>query len=272
VPSVVVALAKSPLTKQYDLSSVTQIGSGAAPLGGDIIEEAEALWPKRNLKLRQGWGMTEATCSILGWDPNQENISSSVGELNANCYAKIVDTEGKEVGVGERGEIWVKGPTIMKGYWKKPDATREVFVDAPDGRWMRTGDVAYVDEKKRFFIVDRMKELIKVKGNQVAPAELEALLLEYAGISDAGVVGVVINGEEVPRAYVVRQDGEKWRNLSEKDVMQWVEERVSRFKRLVGGVVFVDNVPKNPSGKILRKILRERAKEEVGDKTVKAKL
>ena len=131
----------------------------------------------------------------------------------------------------------------MKGYWRNERATREIFVDGPDGRWMRTGDIAYVDKEGRFFIVDRMKELIKVKGNQVAPAELEALLLENPKLSDACVVGVTINGEEVPRAYVVLQEGQE---ANEKEVQDWLAQRVSRHKRLVGGVSFVDVVPKNP--------------------------
>jgi len=132
----------------------------------------------------------------------------------------------------------------MKGYWRKEAANKEIFVDGPDGRWMRTGDIAYVDKKTgHFFIVDRMKELIKVKGNQVAPAELEALLLEHPKLSDAAVVGVTINGEEVPRAYVVLNGDQE---AKEKEVQDWLAERVSRHKRLTGGVVFVENVPKNP--------------------------
>ena len=131
----------------------------------------------------------------------------------------------------------------MKGYWRNERATREMFVDSPDGRWMKTGDVAYVDEQGRFFIVDRMKELIKVRGNQVAPAELEALLLEHPKVADACVVGVTIQGEEVPRAYVVLKEGEKG---DEREVGEWLAKRVTRYKRLVGGVVFVDVIPKNP--------------------------
>jgi 4-coumarate--CoA ligase len=133
----------------------------------------------------------------------------------------------------------------MKGYWRRPDADAETFITDADGRWMRTGDIAYVDSAGRFFIVDRMKELIKVKGNQVAPAELEALLLEHPQLADAAVVGVTIQGEEVPRAYVVVQPSEKG-NVGEKDVAEWLAGKVSRYKRLVGGVVFVDVVPKNP--------------------------
>jgi len=136
----------------------------------------------------------------------------------------------------------------MKGYWRKPAATAEMFVDGPDGRWMRTGDIAYVDKEGRFFIVDRMKELIKVKGNQVAPAELEGLLLEHPQLNDACVVGVTIDGEEVPRAYVVPREGE---NVDEEEVKRWLASRVSRHKRLSGGVVMVDAVPKNPVSEII---------------------
>jgi 4-coumarate--CoA ligase len=138
----------------------------------------------------------------------------------------------------------IRGNSVMKGYWRNPAATAEIFVDGPDGRWMRTGDIAYVDKEGRFFIVDRMKELIKVKGNQVAPAELEALLLEHPQLADACVVGVTIDREEYPRAYVVkREDAE---GVSEKEVAEWLAKRVSKTKRLVGGVVFVDVIPKNP--------------------------
>lgn len=134
----------------------------------------------------------------------------------------------------------------MKGYWRKPDATAEMFVDGPDGRWMRTGDIAYVDSEGRFFIVDRMKELIKVKGNQVAPAELEGVLLEHPQIQDACIVGVTIDGEEVPRAYIVPSEGE---NVRGEEVARWISKRVAKHKRLAGGVVIVDEVPKNPVSK-----------------------
>jgi 4-coumarate--CoA ligase len=131
----------------------------------------------------------------------------------------------------------------MNGYWRNARATSEIFVDGLDGRWMRTGDIAYVTSEGYFFIVDRMKELIKVKGNQVAPAELEALLLEHPKLADACVVGVIIEGEEVPRAYVQVKSG---CDCDELEIQNWIEPRVSRFKRLTGGVAFVDVVPKNP--------------------------
>jgi acyl-CoA synthetase (AMP-forming)/AMP-acid ligase II len=189
VPPVVVAMAKHPATKNFDLSSVKHVGSGAAPLGREVSEEFERLWATRQVNVKQGWGMTEVTCAATGFHPNLFSESFSVGELLANCEAKIVlDEEGKvEAEQGERGEIWVRAPNVMKGYWNKPDATRETLT--PDG-WLKTGDVAYVDGDNHFFIVDRKKELIKVKGLQVAPAELEAILLDHPEVQDAAVIGV----------------------------------------------------------------------------------
>ncbi|KAF7956266.1 hypothetical protein EAE96_005186 [Botrytis aclada] len=272
VPPIVVMLVKSPLTKQYDLSSIIDMTSGAAPLSGEVIDAAEKLWPNGNVKLTQGWGMTEGTCSLLGCDTRQDPIPNSVGELNANCHAKIVDPETlEELKQGERGEIWVQAPNIMKGYWNKPSATKETLINSPSGVWLRTGDIAYVDSRNHFFIVDRMKELIKVKGNQVAPAELEALLLEHPEIADAAVIGVMIGEGEVPRAYIVKSGGSESR-LQAEEVIEWVEKRTSRFKWLKGGVEFVETIPKNPSGKILRKLLREKAKEEIRMDNVKARL
>jgi 4-coumarate--CoA ligase len=133
----------------------------------------------------------------------------------------------------------------MKGYWRNPKATAEIFVDDESGRWMRTGDVAYVDKDGAFFIVDRIKELIKVKGNQVAPAELEGLLLEHPQVADAAVIGIPYEGDEVPRAYIVLQQNEKDK-ASGEEIAEWLAKRVTRYKRLVGGVVFIDAIPKNP--------------------------
>jgi len=243
VPPIAVALAKHPATKNYDLSSIINAGSGAAPLSRAVCAEVEQLWKDGRVNVKQGWGMTEATCSVLGWDPNHRSESASVGELNPNCSARIVSDDSAnpiDVPQGERGELWVRGPNVMKGYWRNPKATAETLT--PDG-WLKTGDICYMDEHKRFHIVDRKKELIKVKGLQVAPAELEGLLLEHDDIADAAVVGVTIQGDEMPRAYVVLQAGSK---ITGEDIANWVEPKVSRHKRLTGGVVLVDSVPKNP--------------------------
>ncbi|KAI9664325.1 MAG: putative NRPS-like protein biosynthetic cluster [Alyxoria varia] len=244
VPPLVVAMAKSPLTRQYDLSSVTGAGSGAAPLGQEISREFEKLWPDGTINLKQGYGMTEyeTTCSAIGWDPNKTSDSYSVGEPNPNIEIKFVDTETlKEVAQGERGEIWARGPNVMKGYWNKPKATEEILMK--DG-WLRTGDVGMIDEKGQIFVVDRLKELIKVKGNQVAPAELEAQLLENPAVVDAAVIGITINGEELPRAYVVKAPG---KDFSSGEVAKYMESKVAPHKRITGGVQFVDAIAKNPS-------------------------
>ena len=219
--------------------------------------------------------MTEVTCSLLGWDPTKRSESFGVGEPNANTEAKVVaiteDKDGNQSfeevrkrGPEYRGELWVRGPNIMKGYWKNEKATRETF--SPDGeRWLRTGDVAYVDEEGTFFIVDRIKELIKVKGNQVAPAELEALILDHSGIADVAVIGLPTpDGAESPKAYCVKQPGAE---VSEQEIIDFVKDRVIRYKRLSSGCEFVDAIPKNPSGKILRRQLRDMAAKQAKSQT-----
>ncbi|CAN8106125.1 unnamed protein product [Discula destructiva] len=269
VPPIVVALAKHPLARQFDLSSVESIGSGAAPLSADTAREAESLFKDKDVILTQGWGMTEVTCTCMSWDENVVKPSGGVGEVMPNCAAKLMALDGKTeiLEANKPGELWVTGPVLLRGYWNKPEATRDTLSIDPDGtRWLKTGDIAYTEEYKTgaiWHIIDRIKELIKVKGNQVAPAELEGILLDHPGIADAAVVGVTIDGEEYPRAYVQKTPGAQ---VTEKELAEWLAGRVTRYKRLQGGVVFIEAVPKNPSGKILRKILRDRAKEEVGDR------
>ncbi|KAF2993758.1 hypothetical protein E8E13_001541 [Curvularia kusanoi] len=258
VPPIVVAMAKSSATRKFDISSVDYVFSGAAPLGREICEEFERLWPKGQVNVKQGWGMAEATCAATTFSPAKYSASFSVGEVVANGEIKIVlDDEGKiEAKQDERGEIWYRGPNVMRGYWNKPEATKEIVTN--DG-WLKSGDVAYVDEENHFFIVDRKKELIKVKGLQVAPAELEALLLNHPDVQDAAVISVTSNDEELPRAYVVPQTPEKGTAKMGEDIKKWLAERVSKHKRLEGGVYFIKAIPKNPSGKILRKQLRDQA-------------
>lgn len=263
VPPIVVALAKNPLSRKYDLSSVRKALSGAAPLGHEVSVEFESLWPNGSVNLKQGWGMTEVTCALLSWDPNLRCESASVGELMANCEAKILNEDGTaEVPRGSRGELYVRGPNVMLGYWNNPKATAETLTS--DG-WLRTGDICFIDKNGHFSIVDRLKELIKVKGNQVAPAELEALLLEHPLVSDAAVIGVPFAGDEAPRAYIVVREGGK---VTPEEVATWMATKVARHKRLAGGVKIIDSIPKNPSGKILRKLLRERAAKEVGGSSI----
>jgi acyl-CoA synthetase (AMP-forming)/AMP-acid ligase II len=178
---------------------------------------------------------------------------NSCGFAIPNVVSKLVDPEtGQEVGPGERGELWVKGPNVMAGYLNNPEATA---ITLDDEGYLHTGDVATVTEEGVFTIVDRVKELIKYKGYQVPPAELEALLLTHDEIADVAVIGVRdAEGEEVPKAFVVRQDGT---GLTADDVMTFVAERIAPHKK-VRVVEFIDQIPKSASGKILRKDLRAR--------------
>ncbi|KAI0016175.1 AMP-binding enzyme [Xylariomycetidae sp. FL0641] len=271
VPPIMVLLAKNPATKRYDLSSIEEISCGAAPLGLEVMDEVAKQWPEGKVTPVQGWGMSELTCSATGWVRSEIERSPAVGEANPNSKIRIVrvDGGGEITAPHERGELWVSSPMLMRGYWRNPAATAAtVHVDAGDGsRWLKTGDIAEIDRYApggKLRIVDRLKELIKVKGNQVAPAELEALLLDNPCVNDVGVVGVTIRGEEVPRAYVVPNPEKP---CEERDIAEWMMGKVVRYKYLRGGVKFIDVIPKNPSGKILRKQLRDRAAKEVGDRT-----
>jgi len=154
VPPIAVALAKRSEVKDYDLSSIESAGCGAAPLGKEPASEFESQFDNR-FELRQGWGMTEITCSAIGWDPNVRNKPGAIGELNPNIEGMMVDDDDKEVTQqGQRGELWVRGPNVMKGYWKKPEATRDTLTK--DG-WLKTGDVVFRDEDGLIYIVDRKK-------------------------------------------------------------------------------------------------------------------
>ncbi|MFF3871486.1 4-coumarate--CoA ligase family protein [Streptomyces sp. NPDC001978] len=254
-PPIVLALAKHPAVVRYDLSSLRYIISAAAPLDaqlGAACSERLGLPP-----VGQAYGMTELSpgTHVVPLDGMEQAPPGTVGKLIAGTEMRIVslDDPGKDLGTGEPGEILIRGPQVMKGYLGRPDATT-AMID-PDG-WLHTGDVGHVDADGWLFVVDRVKELIKYKGFQVAPAELEALLLTHPGIADAAVIGVYDeNHNEVPHAYVVRQptaDG-----LTEGAVMMYVAEQVAPYKR-VRRVTFIDDVPRAASGKILRRELRER--------------
>ncbi|MET7437029.1 4-coumarate--CoA ligase family protein [Streptomyces sp. NPDC005496] len=251
-PPIVLALAKHPAVARYDLSSLRYVISAAAPL-----DAALAAACSRRLGLPpvgQAYGMTELSpgTHVVPLDA-VDPPPGTVGKLIAGTEMRILslDDPDKDLGVGEPGEIAIRGPQVMKGYLGRPDATA-AMIDA-DG-WLRTGDVGHVDGDGWLFVVDRVKELIKYKGFQVAPAELEALLLTHPGIADAAVVGVYDDdNNEVPHAYVVRQPTAP--DLSAGEVMMYVAERVAPYKR-VRGVTFVEGVPRAASGKILRRELR----------------
>jgi acyl-CoA synthetase (AMP-forming)/AMP-acid ligase II len=251
-PPIAVALAKHPIVDSYDLSALKVLFSGAAPLDEDL---AEVVHKRLGCKVRQGYGMTEMSPVSHTIPDSRDDIAiGTVGLIVPNMENKIVDlATGEELGPGERGELWCKGPNVMKGYLNNAEATASTLDS--DG-FLHTGDVAVIDENGIVSIVDRVKELIKYKGYQVPPAELEALLLTHPSIADAAVIGVHdAEGEEVPKAFVVRQAGSD--DVTAEAVMTFVAERVAPHKK-VRVVEFLDAIPKSASGKILRKDLRAR--------------
>ncbi|MGW7127434.1 4-coumarate--CoA ligase family protein [Streptomyces bobili] len=254
-PPIVLALAKHPAVAQYDLSSLRYVISAAAPLDAGLAAACSA---RLNLPpVGQAYGMTELSpgTHVVPLAAMREAPAGTVGKLIAGTEMRIVslDDPDKDLGVGETGEILIRGPQIMKGYLGRPDATA-AMIDG-DG-WLHTGDIGRVDDGGWLFVVDRVKELIKYKGFQVAPAELEALLLTHPGIADAAVIGEYNDdGNEVPHAYVVRQPSAP--DLAEGEVAMYVAERVAPYKR-VRLVTFIDTVPRAASGKILRRELRDR--------------
>nr|XP_054771815.1 uncharacterized protein LOC129279779 [Lytechinus pictus] len=253
VPPIILFLAKHPMVDKYDLSAVRQITSGAAPLGGEMVASVET---RLGIKIiRQGFGLTE-TGPVLTITPTCTANPASVGKLLPNTVAKVVDTKsGALLGEGQDGELCFQGPQVMPGYFKNPEATAKT-IDA-DG-FIHTGDVGHFDKDGLFFIVDRLKELIKYKGYQVAPAELEALLLTHPSIMDAAVIGIPHEeAGELPKAFIVKKKEE----LTADEVAEFVAENAAPYKKLRGGVEFVKSIPKSASGKILRRVLREKKTE-----------
>ncbi|MGW8766267.1 AMP-binding protein [Streptomyces sp. NPDC055815] len=254
-PPIVLALAKHPAVADYDLSSLEYIVSAAAPLDAALAEACSArlgLPP-----VSQAYGMTELSpgTHVVPLDAPAPP-PGTVGRLLPSTEMRILslDDPAKDAAPGEEGEIAIRGPQVMKGYLGRPDATA-AMIDA-DG-WVHTGDIGRVDEDGWLFVVDRVKELIKYKGFQVAPAELEALLLTHEGVADAAVIGVTdADGTEIPKAFVVRQPAAP--GLTAEDVIAHVAARVSPYKK-VRAVEFIDTVPRAASGKILRRELRDRA-------------
>ncbi|KAK1749530.1 putative acyl-coenzyme A synthetase [Echria macrotheca] len=253
VPPIYLLIAKSPaVTDQFD--SVVSAISGAAPMGRELQAAVSKKLGKGKAQFGQTWGLSETTGSMTVMVKGMENDETgSVAMLVASGQARIVDDDGRDVQPGEAGEIWVKGPQVFTGYWRNEKATKESFRDG----WFCTGDVGLFRDGQ-FYIVDRKKELIKYNANQVAPAELEALLISHPKILDAAVIGVPGEGTEVPRAYVVADQKE----ITAEQIASWVAGQVANHKKLRGGVVFLPSIPKSPSGKILRKELRELAKKE----------
>jgi len=247
-PPLVGFLANHPSVTADHLASLQTIVVGAAPAGQALID----LFHKRaaHVRFREGYGMTEMSPAVTFTRLSMENTGGSTGQLLPNTRMKVIDlVTGEEKGSGETGELCFQGPQVMPGYLKNDAATAETLI----GGWIHTGDIGYYDQAGNVFIVDRKKELIKVKGLQVAPAELENLIRSLEGVMDVAVIGIPDDrAGEIPRAYVVKADA----NLEEKDVQVFVAKALSKHKHLVGGVEFVKEIPKSAAGKILRKDLR----------------
>ncbi len=253
VPPIVLALAKHPAVDGFDLSSLEMIMSGAAPLDASL---ARACAERLGVRVVQGYGLTETSpVTHASGDEPGEARAGSVGQVIPNTECKVIDwATGEEVGPGQDGELCVRGPQVMRGYLKNPTATANTIDE--DG-WLHTGDIGHADEDGYFFIVDRLKELIKYKGYQVPPAELEALLVAHPAVAEAAVIpSPDEDAGEVPKAFVVRKA-----EVTADELMAYVAGRVAPYKR-IRRVQFIEEIPKSASGKILRRVLieRERAK------------
>ncbi|KAK5946244.1 hypothetical protein PMZ80_000386 [Knufia obscura] len=282
-PPVIVRLARDKMVENYDLSSVKMITSGAAPLTQELVD---AVHKRLKIKINQAYGLSETSpmTHTQPWDEWYDSVGS-VGKMFPNMTAKYMSPEEKELGPGEAGELWLAGPNIFKGYWQNDEATKDAIAEADGLRYFKTGDVGFQDENHNFYITDRVKELIKYKGFQVAPAELEGKLMDHPLVNDVAVIGIEDREmhTETPRAYIVHakragEAGNKETGLPESDqdkkdaeeIINWVASKVANHKRLRGGVRFIEEVPKSAAGKILRRMLKERAKKEPS--TSRAKL
>ncbi|KAJ3659065.1 hypothetical protein Zmor_010774 [Zophobas morio] len=256
VPLVAIMAVNHPNIKKEDLTGIRFWMSGAAPLGGSDVERFRE---KTNDKvcIIQGYGMTETSpVTIIQTKKLEHGIKTGgSGLLVPNTEAKIVSLEEPSLNgleTNKSGELLIKGPQVMPGYFNNEEANKDIF---PEEGWIRTGDIAYYDEHDQFYIIDRCKELIKVKGFQVAPAELEEILRGHPDVEDVGVVGIPhpVLGE-APKAFVVPKSGQ---TVKSSELVDYVSTKVSKHKQLTGGVVLVDGIPKSASGKILRRELKK---------------
>ncbi|XP_078673796.1 uncharacterized protein LOC144912421 [Branchiostoma floridae x Branchiostoma belcheri] len=249
VPPMALFLSQHPMVDTCDFSHVKELICGAAPLGKGLSDAV--MTRLKHPTIRQGFGMTEAS-PVTNLVREDHVVPGSIGPLLPNTECKVVDIEsGKLLGEGEDGELCVRGPQVMKGYLNNPEATANTIRDG----WLHTGDIGHYDSEHNFYIVDRLKELIKYKCYQVPPAELEALLLTHPGLQDAAVVGVPDQeAGELPKAYLVRKPGA---DVSAEQVMDYITGRVAPYKKL-RLVEFTDRIPKSASGKILRRFLKDK--------------
>ncbi|KAJ1958978.1 hypothetical protein GGI12_004582 [Dipsacomyces acuminosporus] len=253
VPPIVCMLSKDPRVDKYDLSSLRTILSGGAALSPRLIKNTEARLP--GTKVVEGYGMTEMSPAITML-ATSHSMPGSVGLLLPNCTAKVIDSSGNKLEAGVPGELCFRGPNIMPGYLNNQAATREIF---DDEGFLLTGDIGYIDENGFFFITDRKKEIIKFKGFQVSPSELEGILAEHPDIEDAAVVPVYDYNQatELPKAFfVMKNRGRGDDHARARAVIEWLHARIANHKRLRGGYCLVDHISRSPAGKIIRTSLR----------------
>lgn len=249
VPPIVLGLASAPVVDEYDTSSIRQVFSGAAPLGGELADKAAA---RLGCEVVQGYGMTELS-PVSHSTVEGDYRAGTSGVTVSNTQSRIVDPDtGEDQPIGGRGELWVRGPQVMTGYLNNPTATAETI---DDEGWLHTGDVGIIDEHGHLSIVDRMKELIKFKGFQVAPAELEALLITHPKVTDVAVIGIPDDeAGELPKAFVTCPEGDP---VTLEEVQALVSDHLVSYKQ-IKVLEVIDVIPKSASGKILRKDLRTR--------------
>ncbi|KAI9493746.1 hypothetical protein BDB00DRAFT_871993 [Zychaea mexicana] len=259
-PPIVIHLVNRPEVKEYDLSSLERVGTGSAPIAASVVTRCQE---KFKVYVGQGYGMTEVS-PVITYQMPEWAKPDSIGRVIPIMNSKIIDSEGREVGLGEPGELCVQGPNVMLGYKGDPEATANAI---DKDNWLHTGDIVKKDADGNLYIVDRIKELIKYKGFQVAPVELESVLLQCPYVSDAGVIGIddESQGTEVPMAFVTLPEKLKGQGNSgvlAKKIEEWVDERVANHKRLRGGVRIIDEIPKSEAGKILRKDMKDIYKKQ----------
>ncbi|XP_059482017.1 uncharacterized protein LOC132200520 [Neocloeon triangulifer] len=249
VPPLMLHLARSPQITSETLKNLKFIGTGAAPITGQTLDEVVLKTQINGTIVKNGFGMTETAgmISIMTDSIKVGQKAISIGTISSNAEVKIVGENDETLPLGEEGELWIRGPQVMKGYLDNKEATKEILTE--DG-WLKTGDVARLDEHGAIYIVDRLKDIIKVKGFQVSPTELEDIIVKMEGVADVAVVGVSIGEDEGPKACVVKK---KDSNISAEDVISYLDAKVAKFKRLTGGVQFVDQIPRSAAGKILKK-------------------
>ena len=277
VPPIFLAVVRhleEPGVKGYDWEDLKVVNNGGAPIPLELLERFYKLAKKdcnaKNVTIQHGWGLTEAS-PVVAVNPMSRPKMESQGILIPDTFHKIIDLEtGEELPKrGDVGELVIKGPQVMKGYWNRPEATESAFwTDPKTGeKWLRTGDMAYIDEEEYEHLLDRIKEMIKYKGWSIAPAELEDLLFNNPHVFDAAVIGKPskeLDIGEIPKAFIILKPESKGK-VSEQEIIEWVAERISAYKK-IREVEFVDEIPKSGSGKILRRELVELEKKRLGIK------